>query len=52
MSMTIQTGLTHRSILATKGRKKKNDEKEKVKKKIELKRQTGPGIMGIDEIGI
>jgi hypothetical protein len=39
--MSIQTALTSRSILTEKRRKKKNEEKEKVKQVFWLKRQAG-----------
>jgi hypothetical protein len=50
--LSIQTVLTHKSIPTEKRRKKKNEEKEKVKKVFLLKRQTGKGRKLGRDVGI
>ena len=50
--MSIQTSLTGRSILAEKRRKKKNQEKEKVKSFVVEETNRAGQKMGIDGIGI
>jgi hypothetical protein len=50
--VSIQTTLTGRSILAEKRRKKKNEEKEKVKSFLVEEANRARQKMGIDGIGI